>query len=90
MTIPLIPTGRIAENGSYEYARACKKEGQAAIDAMRPEIDAAFQRGVVAGLEAAAQGWIPYNGEIWTNAAFIRQIDPATIKDTGRDTPSSL
>jgi hypothetical protein len=57
---------------------------QAAIDAMQPEIDAAFQRGVVAGLEAAAR-MIPYNGEIWTNAAFIRQIDPASIKAI--DTP---
>jgi hypothetical protein len=58
---------------------------QAAIDAMQPEIDDVFQRGVVAGLEAAAQGWIPYNGEMWTNATFIRQIDPTTIKDI--DTP---
>jgi hypothetical protein len=53
---------------------------QATIDAMQPEIDAAFQRGVVAGLDAAYKAALGFSG-----AGAIRALDPATIKDV--DTP---
>jgi hypothetical protein len=49
---------------------------QAAIDAMQPEIDAAFQRGVVDGLDAAYKTALGFSG-----AGAICAIDPANIKD---------
>jgi hypothetical protein len=49
---------------------------QAAIDAMRPEIESAFQRGVVAGLEAAYKTALGFSG-----AGAIQRIIPTTIKD---------
>jgi len=45
--------------------------------------EAAFQRGVKAGLEAAAGAMS--TAHIGDEGAAIARIDPATIKDTGHD-----